>query len=85
MRKQGIPKNNEDLLDKFETAVSEISLDAIQKGFIRSYSRDKSGAEDLSMIPQSLLGWYDEGLDFDENAADDLNIDSEEVHTDEES
>ena len=59
LRKQGFPKGDIDLQNKFQTAVNNISLDTIQRGFLWSYSRGKYGNEDKSLIPPSLLGWYD--------------------------
>ena len=84
LRFQGYPDDNDDLREKFATAVDNISLNSIQRGFIRAYSKDKTGDENMEMIPESLLGWYsDEEMTSDDENSD-LNVHSEETHTDEE-
>ena len=83
--KEGFPKNNDDLQQKFKTAVSRITERSIQRGFMRAYSRDAKGDENSSLVPLSLSAWYEnDEPSTDEGASDDLNIDSEEIHTDEE-
>merc|ERR1712000_803871 len=72
IRKQGFPKNNEELKVKFNKAVAQIDERSIQRGFIRAYSRDKKGDEDPSLVPLSLSAWYeDESPSSDEDATDD--------------
>ena len=85
IRLQGFPKNNEDLVQKCKAAFRKISLDSIQRGFMRAYSRDADGNVDESIIPESISGWYDADISEDEGASDDLNIDSDECHTEDES
>ena len=52
---------------------------------MRAYSRDAKGDENSSLVPLSLSAWYEnDEPSADEGASDDLNIDSEEIHTDEE-
>ena len=81
---QGYPDDNDDLREKFAIAVDNISLNSIQRGFIHAYSKDKTGDENMEMIPESLLGWYsDEEMTSDDENSD-LNVDSQEIHTDEE-
>ena len=85
LRKQGFPKSNDDLEDKVTDAVNSISLNAIQRGFMRAYSRDENGDEDPSLIPETITDWFsDEEMSSEEWALADTNLDSEEVHTDEE-
>ena len=48
---------------------------------MRAYSQDTFGNEDVSLIPETLSAWYGEDLSEDENAANDLNVDSED-HSD---
>ena len=64
--------------------MNDISLDTIQRGFLRAYSRDSKGNDDKSLIPDALLSWYESEPSSDEICPGELNIDSEEVHTDEE-
>ena len=85
LRKQGFPKSNDDLEDKVTDAVDSISLNAIQRGPIQAYSRDENGDENPSLIPESITDWYfDEEISSEEWTLADSNVDSEEVHTDEE-
>ena len=84
MRKHRLPANDDELKKVFQEAADQISLDTIQRGFLRAYSKDENGDEDTSFIPKSLEGWYEEEISSDEDPEEDLNIDSEEVHTDEE-
>ena len=82
LRKQGLPEDNDDLQNCFQEAVNNISLDAIQRRFLRAYLKDENGEENSSLIPQSLEDWYDDDISSDEDVSSDLNIDSEEIHTD---
>ena len=88
LRSNGLPKDNDELLEYFNDAVDEISLNAIQRGFVRAYSRDSKGDVDMELVPESISGWYTDNLEEmssdDEDAKLDENVDSEEVHTDEE-
>ena len=84
LRKQGFPKGDIALENKFQTAVNDISLDTIQRGSLRAYSRDSKGNDDKSLIPDALLSWYESESSSDEICTEELNIDPEEVHTDEE-
>ena len=84
LRKQRFPKGDIDLENKFQTAVNYISVGAIQRGFLRAYSRDSKGNDDKSLIPDALLSWYESEPSSDEICTEELNIDPEEVHTDEE-
>ena len=85
LRKQGFPRSNDDLEDKVTDAVNSIFLNAIQRGFMRAYSRDENGDEDPSFIPESITDWYsDEEMSSEKWALADANVDSEEVYTDEE-
>ena len=81
LRKLGNPKSNNDLQEKPVEAVNAISLDSIQRGSLRAYSRDAKGNVKENLIPDTLLVSDDEMSD-DEDASDDLNIDSEEFQTD---
>ena len=74
-------------MENFENAVDDISLNAIQRGFVRAYSRDAKGDVDMELVPESISGWYhDEIVEMssDDNANLDMNVDSEEIHKDEE-
>ena len=84
LRKEGFPKGDIDLENKFQTAVNDISLDTIQRGSLWAYSRDSKGNDDKSLIPDALLSWYESEPSSDEICTEELNIDPEEVHTDEE-
>ena len=84
LRKEGFPKGDIDLENKFQTAVNDISLDTIQRGSLRAYSRDSKGNDEKSLIPDALLSWYESEPSSDEICNEELNIDPEEVHTDEE-
>ena len=84
MRKEGFPKGDIDLENKFQTAVNDISLDTIQRGSLRAYSRDSKGNDDKSLIADALLNWYEFEPSSDKICTEELNIDTEEVHTDEE-
>ena len=64
--------------------MNKISLDSIQRGFIRAYSKNEEGSEDSNLIPDSLEGWYEDDISSDEDVTDDINVDSEEIHTDDE-
>ena len=64
--------------------MKEIFFDTMQQGFLRSYSRESQGNDDKSLISDALLGWYEFEPSRDEMRSDELNIDSEEVHTDKE-
>ena len=82
---EGFPKNNDDLQQKFKNSVSRITERSIQRCFMRAYSRDAKSDENSSLVPLSLSAWYEnDEPSADEGASDDLNIDSEEIHTDEE-
>ena len=59
LRKEGFPKGDIDLENKFQTAVNDISLDTIQRGSLRAYSQDSKGNDDKSLIPDKLLSWYE--------------------------
>ena len=67
LRFRGLPENNDDLRNKFTDAVNWISLNTIQRGFIRSYSKDSKGDTDESLIPESLLGWYSDDEEMSED------------------
>ena len=41
LRQEGLPRGDNDLKNKFQDAVNKISLDSIQRGFIRAYSKTK--------------------------------------------
>ena len=84
MRKEGFPKGDINLENKFQIAVNDISLDTIQRGSLRAYSRDSKGNDDKSLISDALLSWYESEPSSDEICTEELNIDPEEVHTDEE-
>ena len=84
LRQEGLPRGDNDLKNKFQDAVNKISLDSIQRGFIRTYSKIEEGSEDSSLIPDSLEGWYEDDISSDEDVTDDINADSEEIHTDDE-
>ena len=84
LRKEGFPKGDIDLKNEFQTAVNDISLDTIQRGFLRTYSRDSEGNDDKALMPDALLSWYESEPSSDEICTEELNIDPEEVHTDEE-
>ena len=52
---------------------------------MRAYSKNGKGDQDETLIPESLKGWYsDEEFSSDDTFEEDVNIDSSEVHTDEE-
>ena len=86
LKKQGFPKEQWcDLEDKVTDAVNSISLNDIQRRFMRAYSRDENGDENPSLIPESITDWYSEKeMSSEEWTLADANVDSEEVHTDEE-
>ena len=84
LRQEGLPRGDDDLKNKFQDAGNKISLDSIQRGFIRAYSKNEEGSEDSSLIPGSLEGWYDDDISSEEDVTDDINVDSEEIHTDDE-
>ena len=84
LRQEGFPCGDNDLQNKFQDAVNKISLDSIQHGFIRAYSKNEGGSEDSSLIPDSLEGWYEDDISSEEDVTDDINVDSEEIHTDDE-
>ena len=84
LRKEGFPKGDTDLENKFQTAVNDISRDTIQRGSLRVYSRDSKGNDDKALIPDASLSWYESETSSDEICTEELNIDPEEVHTDEE-
>ena len=84
LRQEGLPRGDNDLKNKFQDAVNKISLDSIQRGFIRAYSKNEEESEDSSLIPDSLEGWYEDDISSDEDVTDDINVDSEEIHTDDE-
>ena len=46
--------------------------------------KNEEGSEDSSLIPDSLEGWYEDDISSDEDVTDDINVDSEEIHTDDE-
>ena len=81
---EGLPRGDNDLKNKFQDAVNMIFLDSIQRGFIRAYSKNEEGSEDSNLIPDSLEGWYEDDISSDEDVTDDINVDSEEIHTDDE-
>ena len=54
LRDQGLPKTNEEAKSHLKIAVSNISDRAIQKGFMRAYSRNKAGDEDPELIPEAF-------------------------------
>ena len=41
LRQKGLPRGDNDLKNKFQDAVNKISLDSIQRGFIRAYSKKR--------------------------------------------
>ena len=82
LRKQGLPDSNDDLQNKFQEAINNISLDTIQRGFIQAYSKKQNGDDDSSLIPAPFTEWYDDDVSSDEELSN--RIDSEEIHTDEE-
>ena len=84
LRQEGLPRGDNDLKNKFQDAVNKISLDSIQRRFIRAYSKNEEGSEDSSLIPDSLEGWYEDDISSDEDVTDDINVDSEKIHTDDE-
>ena len=84
LRQEGLPRGHNDLKNKFQDAVNKISFDSIQRGFLRAYSKNEEGSEDSSLIPDSLEGWYEDDISSDEDVTDDINVDSEEIHTDDE-
>ena len=84
LRQEGLPRGDNDLKNKFQDAVNKISLESIQRGFIRAYSKNEERSEDSSLIPDSLEGWYEDDISSDEVVTDDINVDSEEIHTDDE-
>tara|TARA_B100000809_G_C15108852_1_gene519778 strand:+ start:280 stop:1722 length:1443 start_codon:yes stop_codon:yes gene_type:complete len=65
LKQEGEPKHTEDLVSKFNTAVTKVSDEAIQKGFIRAYSRDAFGNEDDSLVPNTLRAWGSSDVDSD--------------------
>ena len=49
---------------------------AIQRSFMRAYSKNAEGDTDLTLIPQELKDWYSDDSDFsDEEQSSDLEID----------
>ena len=64
--------------------MKEIFFDTMQQGFLRSYSRESQGNDDKSLISDALLSWYEFEPSRDETSSEELNIDSDEVHTDKE-
>ena len=83
MRKHRLPAKDDELKKVFQEVVDQISLDTIQRGFLRAYSKNENGDEDTPLIPKSLERRYEEDISSDEDP-EDLNIYSEEFHTDEE-
>ena len=77
-----MPKHNNDLQNCFQEVGNNISLDTIQRGFLRAYSKDENYEEDSSLIPQCLEDRYGDDISSDEGVSSDLNIDSEEIYTD---
>jgi hypothetical protein len=59
-KNEGIAINRADVKAKFKAAKEKISPRAIQKGFLRSYSRDENGDLDEDLIPDSILQWATE-------------------------
>jgi len=51
---------------------------------MRAYSRDLNGNIDESLIPESISARYEDGFSEDECASEDLNVDSDVCHTDDE-
>ena len=52
---------------------------------MHAYSKTEKGDQDETLIPESLKGWYsDEELSSDDDFKENENMDSSEVHTDEE-
>ena len=51
--------------------------------FARTQKKEER-SEDSSLIPDSLEGWYEDDISSDEDVTDDINVDSEEIHTDDE-
>ena len=84
IRNQGFPKNNAELSEKCVIPVRNISQPTIQCGFMRAYSRDLNGDIDESPIPESISAWYEDDFSEDECVSEDLNVDSDECHTDDE-
>ena len=84
LRQEGLPRGDNDLKNKFQDAVNKISLDSIQRGFIRAYSKNEEWSEDSSVIPDSLKGWYEDDISSEEDVTDDINVESEEIYTDDE-
>ena len=60
----------------------KISLDSIHREFIRTYSKNEEGSEDSSLIPGSLEGWYEDDISSEEDVTDEINVDFEESHID---
>ena len=71
-------------IDHFFPLLSPPPHGTIQRGFLWAYSRDSKGNDDKSLIPDALLSWYESEPSSDEICTEELNIDPEEVHTDEE-
>ena len=73
-----------ELRNKCKIAVRNIFEHTIQPGFMRTYSWDLNDNIDESLIPESISAWYEDSSGEDECASEDLNVDSDKCHTDDE-
>ena len=84
LKKEGPPSKKGgagELRKKVMNVYKYFDTRAIQKGFMRAYSRDHMGDLNEDLIPEAFKEWY---LDEESDVSDfDAYIEEDEVHTDE--
>ena len=84
LRKEGPPSKDgghSELLMKVQKVYKSFGSTAVQKDFMRSYSRNELGHLDETLIPSAFKDWY---LDEESNVSDfETYVEDDEAHTEE--
>ena len=76
-----LDRTHGELLKKVQKVYKSFDPRAIQKGFMRSYSRNEFGHLDETLIPSAFKDWY---LDKESDVSDfETYVEDDEVHTEE--
>ena len=82
LRKEGPPSKDgghSELLMKVQKVYKSFGSTAVQKDFVRSYSRNELGHLDKTLIPSAFKDWY---LDEESNVSNfETYVEDDEVHT----
>ena len=73
LRSRKIPRHTGHLVRDFDLAVERALTDrAIQRSFMRAYSKNADGDVDETLIPQEIQDWYSDSDYSDEERSSDL-------------